>query len=359
MGVQPHQARPRTIDWVDGAIQLIDQTMLPRQLVLRRIETVNQLITDIQRLAVRGAPALGIAGALGVALAATRGAAGEELASQARLIAAARPTAVNLAWGVARAMACAADGPGGIVQGALALRDQDIAACQSMSVRGADLLADLLAEILEQRPLRLMTICNTGSLAAVERGTALGVIQEIFDRGQLERALPLETRPLLQGARLTAWELERLNIPYSLTTDGAAPFLLQRGQADAVLVGADRIAANGDTANKVGTFALSLGAQVAGVPFLVVAPESTVDLACPRGTDIPIEDRGPAEVRGFGEMRWAPATAPAYNPAFDVTPAVNITAIVTDRRIIRLGEGQNPGNVPLGQTRQIERTDNG
>jgi methylthioribose-1-phosphate isomerase len=348
----PSNTLPRTIDWADGAIELIDQTLLPGTLKVQRLTSVEQLVAEIQRLAVRGAPALGVAGALGVALAAERGSSGQELARQAELIANARPTAINLSWGVRRAMTKASLGPAAILAEALAIRDEDIAACRSISIRGANLLSELHSQSANpQRSadgrMRIMTICNTGALAAVERGTALGVIREIFDRGLLELALPLETRPLLQGARLTAWELETLGIPYKLLVDSAGPFMLHRGAADAVIFGADRIAANGDTANKVGSFSLALAARYANLPVIVAAPETTIDLDCPSGQAIPIEDRGPAEVSGFGPTIWAPATARALNPAFDVTPHSNITAIVTDRRVIRLDQEEHPGNVPL------------
>jgi methylthioribose-1-phosphate isomerase len=222
---------------------------------------------------------------------------------------------------------------------AIAIRDEDIAACEAMARRGADLVRELVA-----RPrIRAMTICNTGALAAVERGTALGVIGELHAGGLIEEVLPLETRPLLQGARLTAWELAQMGAPFRLLVDSAAASVLARGLADVVLIGADRITANGDTANKVGSFALALAARHAGVPFIVVAPESTVDGATPSGASIEIEERGPEEVVSFRGMRSAPAGTRTLNPAFDVTPAPLITAIVTDRRVIRVDRGEAPG----------------
>jgi methylthioribose-1-phosphate isomerase len=327
----------RTIDWVDGEIRLIDQTRLPDTLTVLRIRTPDALIDAIARLAVRGAPALGVAGGMGVALLAALHP-GDEAAVRegAARLRAARPTAVNLAWGVDRALAGLAHGPAGVLAEALRIRDEDIAACASMAHLGAALVRDLVA-----RPrIRAMTICNTGALAAVERGTALGVIGELHARGLLEEALPLETRPLLQGARLTAWELERMGAPFRLLVDSAAASALARGMADVVLIGADRITRNGDTANKVGSFALALAARHAGVPFLVVAPESTVDLATPDGAAIEIEERAADEVTTFRGVRSAPAGTRTLNPAFDVTPATLITAIVTDRRVIRLDRGE-------------------
>ena len=329
----------RTIDWVEGEIRLIDQARLPDQLVILRITALDDLVDAIVRLAVRGAPALGVAGAMGVAMLAA-GHPGDEAAVRegAARLRAARPTAVNLAWGTDRALARLPEGPAAVLAEALAIRDEDIAACAAMAIRGADLVRELVA-----RPrLRIMTICNTGALAAVERGTALGVIGEVHARGLLEEALPLETRPLLQGARLTAWELSRMGAPFRLLVDGAAASVLDRGLADIVLIGADRITANGDTANKVGSLALALAARHAGVPFLVVAPESTVDAATPDGAAIEIEERGADEVTAFRGVRTAPAGTRTLNPAFDVTPAPLITAIVTDRRVIRTDRGERP-----------------
>lgn len=345
----------RTIDWIDGAIELIDQTLLPQRVEVLRVTELAELIDDIQRLAVRGAPALGVAGAMGTALiAASVDAANgdeefdrDEVLRQAKLLREARPTAVNLSWGVDRALTRLEDGPAGILEEALLIRDEDIAACISMGLRGADLTRELTAK----DRVRVMTICNTGSLATVERGTALGVIQTLLEQGSLEEAFPLETRPLLQGARLTAWELQRMDAPFRLLIDSAGPFLLSRGIADAVFIGADRIAANGDTANKVGSFSLALAAQHAGVPFIVVAPESTVDMSTATGTDIEIEDRGVAEVVGFGGVRTAPEGIGAVNPAFDVTPHELITAIVTERRVILPSRGDTLSSVPLGDVR--------
>ncbi|WP_101782786.1 S-methyl-5-thioribose-1-phosphate isomerase [Nonomuraea indica] len=314
----------RTIDWVDGAIEIVDQTRLPDECVTVRITSVEELIGAIRRLAVRGAPALGVAGALGVVLA------GDDPEAVARLRAA-RPTAVNLAWGVDQAAAWLPQGRAAVLATALRIRDEDIAACVAMGERGADLLAP--AETTGR--LRVMTVCNTGALAAVERGTALGVVQTLHERGRLAEVLALETRPLLQGARLTCWELGRMGARHRLVTDGAGPYLLARGGIDAVLIGADRIAANGDTANKIGSYALALGAARAGVPFYVVAPETTIDFATPSGERIEIEDRGAEEVVSVRGVRVAPEGTAAVNPAFDVTPHDLITAIITDKRVIR------------------------
>ncbi len=342
----------RTIDWVDGAIELVDQTLLPHRVEVNRVTELSQLIADIQRLAVRGAPALGVAGAFGVALIAQSRTSGGVLdavaaRSDAALLREARPTAVNLSWGVDRALTKLDEGADAVLAEALSIRDEDIAACVSMGLRGAD----LTREITGKQSVNVMTICNTGSLATVERGTALGVIQTLFEQGSLTEAFPLETRPLLQGARLTAWELQRMGAPFRLLVDSAGPFLLSRGIADAVFIGADRIAANGDSANKIGSFSLALAAKHAGVPFFVVAPESTIDMGTASGDDIEIEDRGTAEVAGFGDLRTAPEGISAINPAFDVTPHELITAIVTERRVIRTDRGETLAGTPLAELR--------
>jgi methylthioribose-1-phosphate isomerase len=334
----------RTIDWVDGAIEMIDQTRLPDELVILRTSTLEDLIDAIRRLAVRGAPALGVAGAMGVALVAAAHPGEPRLVEQAaQKLRAARPTAVNLSWGVDLALAHLRDGAAAVLAEAERIRDEDIAACESMAIRGADLAQTLVGA----RSARVMTICNTGALAAVERGTALGVIGELHARGMLEEVFPLETRPLLQGARLTAWELQQMGAPFRLLVDSAAASVLARGLVDVVLIGADRITRNGDTANKVGSFSLAVVANHAGVPFVVVAPESTVDLATPSGKEIEIEERSPDEVTKVRGVRIAPVGTRTLNPAFDVTPANLIAAVVTDRRVVRLAEGQSFDSVPL------------
>lgn len=332
----------RAIDWVDGAIELIDQTLLPGEVVMRRIETLDDLIEDIQRLAVRGAPALGVAGALGVALIMRQEVDSERRLQEAARLREARPTAVNLSWGVDRVLGVVAEGPEAVLSEALRIRDEDLAACVAMGQRGAELVRELVPD---RERYRVATICNTGGLAAVERGTALGVVQTLWEQGSLEEVFPLETRPLLQGARLTTWELSQMGAPYRLMVDSAGPFMLSQGLADVVLIGADRIARNGDTANKIGSFSLALGAQFASIPFLVVAPESTIDGETATGSDIEIEDRGADEVVTFAGTRTAAEGSKALNPAFDVTPRELITAIVTDQRVIRLDHGFTPADV--------------
>jgi methylthioribose-1-phosphate isomerase len=329
----------RTIDWVDGEIQLIDQTRLPDELVVLRVADVDALVDAIRSLAVRGAPALGVAGALGVALLAARHP--DDVArviTDAGRLRAARPTAVNLARGVDRVLTRLGEGPAAVLDEALRIRDEEITASAAMAILGADLVARLVP-----RPrVRAMTICNTGALAAVEGGTALAVVAELHARGVLEEAITLETRPLLQGARLTTWELARLGAPYRLIVDSAAASVLARGLADVVLIGADRVTRNGDTANKVGSLSLALAARHAGVPFVVVAPESTIDLDTASGAEIEIEERPGDEVTSFRGLPTAAAGTRALNPAFDVTPAALVTAIVTDRRVVRLDRGERP-----------------
>lgn len=322
----------RTIDWVDGAVEIIDQTALPDEVRILRLSTVDGVVDAIQRLAVRGAPALGVAGALGVALAArTHPDPGPAVAA----IRTARPTAVNLARGVDRAAGLLSAGPDAVLAEALRVRDEEIAS----SAEQARLGADLVTLLCGQAP-RLLTHCNTGGLAAVVGGTALGVLAELHGRGALAGVVASETRPLLQGARLTAWELQQLAVPFRVAVDSAGPFLMARGEVDAVIVGADRICANGDVVNKVGTYAHALGARRAGLPFLVVAPESTVDSGTPDGASVEIEDRGTTEVVTFRGTRTTPDGVDAVNPAFDVTPYDLVTAIVTDRRVIRLDKGE-------------------
>jgi S-methyl-5-thioribose-1-phosphate isomerase len=290
---------------------------------------VPELVAAIQSLAVRGAPALGVAGAFGVALAARVHADDPgALAAAVHRVEHARPTAVNLARGAQRAARLLPHGPRAVLAEACAIRDEEIAASEAMAVRGADLLVELCGD----RP-RLLTHCNTGGLCAVTLGTALGVVHELHRRGALAGVVASETRPLLQGARLTSWELSRWGIGHRVAVDSAGPFLMARGEVDAVILGADRICANGDVINKIGTYAHALGARRAGLPFVVVAPESTVDQATPGGDAVPIEDRGSAEITAWAD---------AVNPAFDVTPHDLVTAIVTDRRVIRLDRGERP-----------------
>ncbi|MBF6523897.1 S-methyl-5-thioribose-1-phosphate isomerase, partial [Nocardia farcinica] len=251
--------------------------------------------------------------------------------AEAEHIAAARPTAVNLAWAVRRVLARLPDGPAAVLAEALALLDEDERVDREMSARAADEVRALCGP----GPVRVLTHCNTGRFATVGWGTALGTVRELARRGELDSVLAGETRPLLQGARLTAWELAEAGIPHRICVDSAGPGALAAGAVDCVLVGADRITALGDVANKIGTYPLALAAARAGVPFVVVAPESTVDESLTDPAAIVLEERDPAEVTTFAGVPVAPSGTAAYNPAFDVTPRDLVTAIVTERRTLR------------------------
>ncbi|GAA4459693.1 S-methyl-5-thioribose-1-phosphate isomerase [Phytohabitans houttuyneae] len=335
----------RTIDWRHDRIVAIDQTRLPHELVLMEIDTVEGLVDAVKRLVIRGAPALGAAGALGVALAARLGPGDPAMvATAAAAIRTARPTAVNLAWGVDRALARLPEGSEAVVAEALAVLEEDVACNRALSARGASWLTERVGA-----PLAVQTHCNAGSLACVEWGTALGVVRALHDRGALAHVYAAETRPLLQGARLTVWELAQMGVPHTLVVDSAAATVLARGLATAVVVGADRITANGDVINKVGTYPLALAAAQAGVPMVVAAPESTIDLSTPTGNDVEIEVRGGDEIVRWGGGEVAPAGTGTLNFAFDVTPAALVTAIVTERRVIEPATGGRPDSTVTGQ----------
>ncbi|MCF2533925.1 S-methyl-5-thioribose-1-phosphate isomerase [Yinghuangia soli] len=330
---------PRPAYWLDDvptayghgpAVVLLDQTRLPAEEVRLVCSDVATVVDAVRRLVVRGAPVLGIVGAYGVALAAARG---EDVKAAADDIARARPTAVNLAWGARRALA-AWQAAGGSAEAALrearVIHEEDAAASAAMAGHGARFAAGLPAE----RPLQVLTHCNTGALVSGGEGTALAVVRELHRAGRLGRLWVDETRPLLQGARLTAYEAARTGMPYTVLSDNAAGSLFAAGEVDLVVVGADRIAADGATANKVGTYPLAVLARHHGVPFVVVAPMSTVDRDTPDGAAIVVEQRDGGEVT---EMAGTPLTPPgstAYNPAFDVTPPALITAIVTESGVL-------------------------
>jgi methylthioribose-1-phosphate isomerase len=312
-----HVEPERIIRLEGDAVVLLDQRRLPDDEVELACGSAREVAEAIRALAVRGAPAIGVAAAYGYALAAARG---EDLDEAAALLAAARPTAVNLEWALREVRA--ADDP---AARARELHAEEVDRCRRMSGHAAELLAE---------GSRALTHCNTGALATGGVGTALGALQEAWGRGLVRHVFVDETRPLLQGARLTAWELEAAGIPCTVIADSAAGGLLAAGEVDAVLVGADRIAANGDTANKVGTYPLAVLAARHDVPFYVVAPSSSVDLALTSGQEIPIEQRDPAEVSTRFE---------AWNPAFDVTPAELIAAVVTEHGVHRAPYAESLG----------------
>ncbi|WP_370947570.1 S-methyl-5-thioribose-1-phosphate isomerase [Amycolatopsis sp. cg5] len=318
----------RTVDWADGAVVIIDQVALPSQYRTLTLRTVDELIDAITRLAVRGAPALGAAGALGVALAAFTG---SDVPAEAERLASARPTAVNLRWGVSRALARLDEGADAVLAEALAVLEED----ERLNREASGLAAEVVLSACSRRPLRLLSHCNAGRLATVAWGSALGVVWHLHAQGLVESVLVDETRPLLQGARLTAWELAEAGVPYRVQPDSAAALAMSRGMVDCVLVGADRITANGDVANKVGTYSLAIAAAHHGVPFVVVAPSSTVDTALATGAEIEIEERRADELTHFAGQQVAPDRAAVFNPAFDVTPAALITAVVTEHGVFK------------------------
>jgi methylthioribose-1-phosphate isomerase len=323
--------------WRDGHIVAIDQTALPHELRMLHISTVDHLVDAITRLAIRGAPVLGAAGALGVALAA-RLAAREgwdeaRLAAEVKRIGEARPTAVNLRREAQSAAGAIPDGPAAVEAAALAAMDATVTATRRMSERGAAYLRDTCGP----GPLRVETHCNTGALACLGWGSALGVIRALHTGDGVRHVIVDETRPLLQGARLTCWELDQLGIEHYLIADAAGPFLISQGLVDAVVVGADRIAANGDVANKIGTYSLALAARQAGIPFVVAVPESTIDPDTPDGSRIPVEQRADEEVTHVLGTLAAPAGSRAMNYAFDITPADLVSAVVTEDRLITRG----------------------
>ncbi|CAN5336243.1 S-methyl-5-thioribose-1-phosphate isomerase [soil metagenome] len=309
------------------AVRLLDQTALPGRSEVLDCADVATLAEAIRSLRVRGAPALGVAGAYGVVLGALVDGDADKAAA---FLSAQRPTAVNLSWACRLVAAAGADVDAQLAE-ARRIDAANSAACTAMGRHGAD----WLRERCGGGPLRLQTHCNTGMLACQGIGTAFGVAHTVHDDGRLAQLWVDETRPLLQGARLTAFEAATLGMPHAVVPDAAAAALMSAGDVDAVVVGADRIAANGDTANKIGTLTLAVVAARYGVPFLVVAPVSTIDFATSTGADIEIEERDPDEVRtALGALRLAPESSPAHNPAFDVTPAELITAIVTELGVV-------------------------
>lgn len=337
----------------DGTLELLEQTLLPAREEWLSCATPEQVADAIRRLAVRGAPAIGVAAAWGVVLGIQQAPAGRarQAAHQAAaLLLATRPTAVNLAWAIDEMLAVLA----GVTDDSLvevarktaaAIEERDREANRRMAAHGAALLAS---------GSRVLTHCNAGALATAGVGTALGVIAEGFRQGRVAEVWVDETRPLLQGARLTAWELGQLDIPHRVVTDSSVGALMSRGLVDAVVVGSDRIAANGDVANKIGTYVVAVLAARHGVPFYVAAPTSTVDLATANGAAIPIEERDPAEVLGCAGRRTTPTQSGALNFAFDVTPAELVTAIITEVGVARAPYGQDlAAMVAAGYSRGI------
>jgi methylthioribose-1-phosphate isomerase len=329
----------RTVEWKDDAVVMIDQRRLPAEETYVHCRDHREVAAAIRDMVIRGAPAIGVAAALGIALGVRRSTAEgrpleQELEGICELLGATRPTAVNLFWAIermrARFRALLATGGAALrealLEEALAIHAEDVAACRRLGDLGAELIPP---------DARVLTHCNAGALATAGYGTALGVVRSAARQGKLKRVYADETRPYLQGARLTAWELQHDGIPTTLITDSMAGYLMATGEIDAVVVGADRIAANGDVANKIGTYSVAVLAKENDVPFLVAAPVSTFDLATASGEEIPIEERPPEEVTHHAGRRLAPEGVGVRNPAFDVTPNRYVGAIVCERGVAR------------------------
>ena len=329
-----------TIEWQDDVVVMVDQRKLPAQEVYVRCRTVQDVAKAIRTMVIRGAPAIGVAAAMGLALGARKSKAkgtkqfALEFTKTCDVMAATRPTAVNLFWAINRMKVSFAEGalagesPDEIAtrleREARRIHDEDVASCRAMGAHGAALVPD---------HARILTHCNAGALATAGYGSALGVVRAAVEQGKRLAVFADETRPFLQGARLTAWELVREGIQTTVITESMAGPLMRDGEIDLVVVGADRIAANGDVANKIGTYTVAVLAKEHGVPFYVAAPLSTIDLATPDGTHIPIEERDQREVTHFGSARVTPVGALIRNPAFDVTPSRYVSAIITERGV--------------------------
>lgn len=344
----------RTIEWQDGKVRLIDQLRLPHEFIILEYTDWHGVADAIKTMKIRGAPAIGAAAAFGLALAAWQNRAKSrpqvlaEFSRAADALAQTRPTAVNLFWAIQR-MARVANDPQwktaqqvieAVVAEAQRIADEDVETNKRIGANGAVLIQD---------GANILTHCNTGALAVVDYGTALGVVRAAHEQGKRIHVWVDETRPFLQGARLTAWELQQAGIPCTLITDNMAGHFMSRGKVDIVLLGADRIAANGDVANKIGTYSLAVLAKENGIPFYSVAPTSTIDLSIHDGTEIPIEERDPREVTHFRGTPVAPEGVKAAHPAFDVTPHRYITGIVTEAGIV-----YPPFAVGLRQVKQLQ-----
>jgi methylthioribose-1-phosphate isomerase len=329
-----------TLRWRDGALELLDQRALPEQQLYVRCEDAGGVATAIRDMVVRGAPAIGCAAAYGIALEAqrlatlTRSAFDNALEAAFRVLAESRPTAVNLSWALQRMReklnahrgATARETAAALLECAHETLEEDVRLNRAMGAHGAELLGG---------SARVLTHCNAGALATAGHGTALGVIRSAVEAGKHIEVYADETRPFLQGARLTAWELQQDGIPVTLIADSAAAFLMTRAPIDAVIVGADRVAANGDVANKIGTYGLAVLARRHGIPFYVACPLSTIDVTIASGAQIPIEERSAEEVVGYRGNRWAPEGIAVANPVFDVTPAELVTALITEKGVVR------------------------
>ena len=349
-----------TLQWTPEGVSFLDQTRLPAEETYLLARDYREVAAAIRDMIVRGAPAIGVSGAMGVALGIERSTAtslpalNAEVETICATLAATRPTAVNLFWGIGQIrdlynQFAALNTPipeikRAVVALAQQLYDEDIAACRQMGAFGAELLP---------REGTVLTHCNAGALATCGYGTALGVIRGAVERGHRLDVLADETRPFLQGARLTAWELMKDGIPTTVLCDNMSAHLMSKGRVQAVIVGADRIAANGDTANKIGTYGVAILAREHGIPFFVAAPWSTIDLATADGSLIPIEQRDPREVTHSNGRQMTPEGVGIENPAFDVTPARYITAIITERGVLRAPFGESIAEMANAGTREL------
>jgi len=318
-----------SIHYEKGSLSILDQQLLPGKEVWVQVDSPEHMVDIIRALKVRGAPLIGVSAALSLAQIAERGATVLEIEEKAKLLKSARPTAVNLATCIDRvlnAMRKSDQPQRAVVAEAQAIFLEDVQMCLQMGTNGADLV---------QEGENILTYCNTGALATAGIGTAFSVLKTAHDQGKKIHVYACETRPLLQGGRLTAWELQKNGIPYTIICDNMAASLMKSGKIDRVFLGADRIANNGDFANKIGTYSVAVLAKFHNVPFHVVAPYTTIDPACPNGDGIHIEQRSGDEVRGahgsFGDVTWTPENAPVYNPAFDVTPHTLVTSYITEQ----------------------------
>jgi len=318
----------RTIEWNKDKVRLVDQTRLPHKLVLLDLSTVDQVVAAIKEMKVRGAPAIGVAAAFAMVLGAA------DLKRTAKKLLDSRPTAVNIQWAVERMQMIAKAGRGLplprlkrlLLEEALRIAEEDVKTNKKIGRNGAKLI---------RSGMSILTVCNAGALATVDYGTALGVIRAAHEAGKKIHVYAAETRPRLQGARLTAWELKKAKIPFTLITDNMVGYFMQKGKIDLVITGADRIARNGDSANKIGTYAAAVLAKAHGIPFYVAAPVSTFDLKARSGKGIVIEERRPEEVTRIGDQQVAPKGIRVANPAFDVTPAGFIKGIITEKGIFK------------------------
>lgn len=318
----------RTVEWQKNRVKIIDQTQLPHRLKFVYLRSLRQVVKAIKTMQVRGAPAIGVAAAFGMVLGAA------DLRSAAKQLIAARPTAVNLQWAVERILSVARAGRGLstpklkklLLSEARKMAEEDVETNKQIGRNGSKLV---------NPGMRILTVCNAGALATVDYGTALGVIRAAHEQGKKIHVYAAETRPRQQGARLTAWELKRDHIPFTLITDNMIGHLMKKGRIDLVVTGADRIARNGDSANKIGTYAAAVLAKAHGIPFYIAAPVSTIDLSIWSGDEIVIEERGPEEVLKIGKEIIAPKGTKVVNPAFDVTPAAYISGIITERGIFK------------------------